>query len=153
MRFRVVVRELEAWLLADAERFVTFFAVKSSAIPANPDEVPDAKAALLQVVATSKKAAIREDMLPRPCSGRRVDAAYTSRLIEFVSNTNEGWRPDAAAVHSPSLASCLTRLEELIHIAPDERVDIRSSAANVATMRGIAFQSVPLTLRRSFWTT
>lgn len=118
MRFRVVVRQIEAWLLADVDRFAGFFAVKRSAIPDHPDELPDARAALLAVVSRSRRSAIRQDMVPRPGSGRRVGAAYTSRLIEFASNADEGWRPDAAAERSPSLASCLMRLDHLIEIAP-----------------------------------
>jgi len=118
MRFRVVVRQIEAWLLADDERFASFFALRRNAIPDVPDQLPDAKAALLTVVASSRRTAIRQDMMPRPGSGRRVGPAYTSRLIEFASNLDEGWRPDVAANRSPSLTSCLTRLDQLIEIAP-----------------------------------
>lgn len=118
MRFRVVVHQIESWLLADDERFAEFFAVKRSVIPERPDELRDAKAGLLAIIATSRRSAIRDDMTPRPRSGRRVGAAYTSRLIEFATSATDGWRPDVAASHSPSLASCLTRLDELIAIAP-----------------------------------
>jgi hypothetical protein len=118
MRFRVVVRQIEAWLLADAERFASFFALRRAAIPDIPDQLPDAKAALLTVIASSRRSAIRKDMVPRPGSCRRVGPAYTSRLIEFASNADEGWRPDVAANRSPSLASCLARLDQLIEIAP-----------------------------------
>lgn len=116
MRFRVVVRQIESWLLADAERFATFFSVKRSAIPDVPDELADAKASLLRVVESSRRRAVREDMLPRLRSGRRVGAAYTSRLMEFASNAAEGWRPDVAATRSPSLSRCLTRLDQLIEM-------------------------------------
>lgn len=118
MRFRVVVREVEAWLLADRERFTRFFSVPASAVPDQPDEVPDPKSTLLAAVTRSRRKAIRADMLPRPGSGRQVGAAYTSRLIEFASDSDQGWRPDVAADRSPSLSSCLTRLESLIEIAP-----------------------------------
>jgi hypothetical protein len=118
MRFRVVVREIEAWLLADRERFTSFFAVPASAVPDQPDELPDPKLTLLAAVTRSRRKAIRVDMLPRPGSGRHVGAAYTSRLIEFASDSDQGWRPDVAADRSPSLSSCLTRLESLIAIAP-----------------------------------
>jgi hypothetical protein len=117
MRFRVVVRQIESWLLADSDRFATFFSVPRTALPDRPDDLPDAKAALLAIVAKSRRTAIREDMLPSPRSGRRVGPAYTSRIIEFSSNTTVGWRPDEAAVRSSSLAGCLTRLNELIAAA------------------------------------
>lgn len=118
IRFRVVVRQVESWLLADADRFASFFRVRKAAIPRSPDDVDDAKAALLIAVGGSTRRAIREDMLPRPRSGRRVGPAYTSRLIEFVSDAHRGWRPDAAAKRSASLAKCLARLRGLIAIAP-----------------------------------
>jgi len=118
MRFRVVVRQVESWLLADGDRFSQFFSVRRSAIPALPDNLPDSKAALLSLVATSTRRAIREDMTPRPRSGRRVGPAYTSRLIEFVTRETEGWRPEIAAASSPSLASCMERLTQLVAIAP-----------------------------------
>jgi hypothetical protein len=121
MRFRVVVREIEAWLLADRERFATFFAVKRSTVPGNPDTLPDARQTLLNVVAGSRRLAIRQDMTARPGSGRRVGPAYTSRLIEFVSNSEKGWRLAAAADHSPSLARCVARLDELIEISARAR--------------------------------
>jgi hypothetical protein len=118
MRFRVVVREIEAWLLADHDRFTSFFSVPASAVPDQPDQLPDPKATLLATVARSRRKAIRMDMLPRPGSGREVGAAYTSRLIEFAGDGDQGWRPNVAALRSPSLSSCLTRLESLIAIAP-----------------------------------
>jgi hypothetical protein len=82
MRFRVVVHEIEAWLLADRARFTSFFSVPASAVPDQPDELPDPKSTLLATVARSRRKAIRVDMLPRPGSGRQVGAAYPSRLIE-----------------------------------------------------------------------
>lgn len=117
MRFRVVVRQIEAWLLADADRFSEFFGVRRDAVPGQPDNLEDAKEALLALVATSTRRAIREDMLPRTRSGRRVGPAYTSRLIEFATRQT-GWRPAVAAMSSPSLLSCIARLNELIDISP-----------------------------------
>jgi hypothetical protein len=118
MRFRVVVRKIEAWLLADHERFTRFFSVPASAVPVSPDELADPKATVLNAIRRSQRMAIRADMLPRPSSGRPVGPAYTSRLIEFASDGAQGWRPDVAARRSPSLSSCLTRLDSLIAIAP-----------------------------------
>jgi hypothetical protein len=118
MRFRVVIRAIEAWLLADRERFADFFSVPPSAVPGQPDALPDPKSALLVAVARSRHKPIRVDMLPREGSGRKVGPAYTSRVIEFASDGNRGWRPDVAARSSPSLSSCLTRLDSLIKAAP-----------------------------------
>jgi hypothetical protein len=113
MRFRVVVRSIESWLLADRERFASFFGVAASRVPPSPDDLSNPRQALLATVAWSRRRAVREDMLPRPGSGRSVGSAYTSRLIEYTSNAGIGWRPDEASTRSPSLARCLERLEEL----------------------------------------
>lgn len=118
MRLRVVVRQIESWLMADADRFAAFFSVRPGAMPARPDTLPDAKAALLTLVASSRRAAIRQDMTPRPGSGRRVGPAYASRLIEFANDHAKGWRADVAVTRSPSLASCVSRLKELVARPP-----------------------------------
>lgn len=118
MRFRVVVRQVEGWLMADGERFAQFFSVRRAALSNAPDGLLDAKTELLRVIGTSRKKAIRSDMLPRAGSGRRVGPAYVSRLIEFASDGSSGWRPEVAAGRSPSLARCLVRLKELVAGAP-----------------------------------
>ena len=117
MRFRVVVRALEAWLLADSERFAKFFAVKKTAIPRTPEDIQDPKTAVVGIVTGSRRRAIRQDMIPRPGSRRQVGPGYTSRLIEFATDPS-CWRPDVAAQRAPSLARCLTRLEHLIDHGP-----------------------------------
>ena len=106
------------WLLADADRFSDFFGVARQSVPEQPDDLPDAKAAVLVLAAQSSKRAIRDDMVPRPRSGRRVGPAYTSRMMEFATRPADGWRPDIAATRSPSLSRCITRLDELIAAAP-----------------------------------
>lgn len=118
MRFRIVVRQIESWLMADAERLARFFSVRRAAVPATPDTLPDAKATLLALAAGSHRKAIRQDMVPRAGSGRRVGPAYTSRLIDFANDPVRGWRPEVAARSSPSLAKCLSRLDELVSDPP-----------------------------------
>ncbi len=114
MRLRVVVHQLEAWLLADHERFASWFGVSKARVPADPDELDDAKQSLLLLIGRSRKTAVRADMLPREGSGRRVGPAYTSRIMEFIGHADQGWRPESAARRSPSLAKCIVRLDELL---------------------------------------
>lgn len=114
MRLRIVVRQIEAWLLADADHFARWFRVRKGSIPTAPDALLDAKSALLTIVRSSLKRDIRQDMIPRPGSGRRTGPAYSSRLMEFLADAERGWRPDVAASRSPSLASCLRRVDELL---------------------------------------
>ena len=100
MCFRIAVREVEAWLLADRERFASFFRVRLLHIPAAPEVLNDPKEAVIEVSRKSRSRDIRLDMVPRPGSGRTIGPAYVSRLIEFVSDRQRGWRPERAAQSS-----------------------------------------------------
>jgi hypothetical protein len=113
MCLRVAVRQVEAWLLADRERLAKFLSVSASNIPHNPEAVEHPKNTVVELARYSRRRDIREDMVPRPGSGRSVGPAYTSRLIEFVIGTSMGWRPEVAAQYSESLnrsLRCLRRI-------------------------------------------
>jgi hypothetical protein len=114
MCFRVAVREVEAWLLADREHLARFLSVGISRVPVDPEAVDDPKRTMIDLATLSRRRDIREDMVPRSGSGRIVGPAYTSRLIEFVVDTRAGWRPDVAASSSASLNRCLGRLRWLV---------------------------------------
>lgn len=113
MCFRVAVREIEAWLLADRERMAAFLQVGAGRIPPEPEALNEPKRALVQLAGQSRRRDIREDMVPRPGTGREVGPAYTSRLIEFVWEHRRGWRPEVAALASDSLRRCLVSLRKL----------------------------------------
>lgn len=112
--FRVVVRAVEAWLLADAETLSAFLGVAQSRIPGQPELLNDPKAAMVTLARASRRKAIREDMVPREGSGRPVGPAYSSRLIEFVAGY---WRPDVAAARADSLARTIRCLRRLVEAA------------------------------------
>jgi hypothetical protein len=114
MCFRIAVREIEAWLLADRERFASFFRVRLSDVPAKPELLDDPKEAVVELSRRSRSRDIRLDMVPRPGSGRKIGPAYVSRLIEFISDPERGWRPERAARSSHSLSRCLDRVRELV---------------------------------------
>ena len=114
MCFRVVVRAMVAWLLADRERLAAFLGVAPGRIPPDPELEPDPKRTMVGLSIQSRRREIREDMAPRWESGRVVGPAYTSRMIEF---TQSHWRPEQAAERSDSLRRCLRRLRELEHQA------------------------------------
>lgn len=114
MCFRVAVREVESWLLADRERISRFLAVPVSRIPARPESEDDPKQVMVSLAARSRRKAIREDMVPRPGSGRSVGAAYTSRLMEFINVSQVCWRPEVAMQAAESLRRCIDSLRQLI---------------------------------------
>jgi hypothetical protein len=110
MVFRIAVVEIESWLLADRARVAAFLGVSESKIPTNPDEIPDPKQRLINLARTSRKRGIRQGLVPRDGSGANVGPTYASDIREFGANL---WRPNEAALHSPSLARCMKRLREL----------------------------------------
>lgn len=114
MSLRVVVREIEAWLLGDIDRVAAALDVNPSRMPANPEDLDDPKRAMVELARSSRRRDIREDMVPRSASGRTVGPAYASRLVEFVADTSHGWRPDIASRRCPSLARCLRRLQQVV---------------------------------------
>jgi len=111
--FRIAVRKVEAWLLADADKLAAFLGVSRSKIPTNPERLDDPKTAVVNLARASKRRKIHEDMVPREGSGRREGPAYSSRLIEFISSQ---WRPEVAALHSESLARALRCISRLARI-------------------------------------
>ncbi len=109
--FRVAVRQVEAWLMADAERLASFLQVPRAVITATPEVLVDSKAEMVDVARRSRRRDIREDMVPREGSGRPVGPAYSSRLIELAETD---WRPSIAAARSESLRGAIACLERLV---------------------------------------
>ena len=112
MCFRVAVREVEAWLMADAVSLARYLGVDRGKIPAHPEAVSHPKLEMVNLARASRKPAIRHDMVPRPDSRRSVGPAYSSRLVEYVQRY---WRPRVAAQRADSLRraiECLRRLVE-----------------------------------------
>ncbi len=113
MCFRVAVRAVEAWLLADRDRIAAFLGVRPARIHTEPETIGHPKRAVVELARQSRRKDIRQDMVPRPRSGRAVGPAYTSRLVEFVSREKLGWRPGVAARSCDSLRRCLACLRSL----------------------------------------
>ena len=69
MCYRVAVRAIEAWLLADVERLAAYLGVSQALIPRMPPDQDDhPKRTLVNLARRSRKRAIREGMAPRPGS-------------------------------------------------------------------------------------
>jgi hypothetical protein len=113
MRFRLAVRAIEAWLLADAERMAGFLGVAATSMPREPERLDDPKQTLVHLAGRSRRAAVKKDLVPRPGSGRAVGDAYAGRLADFALDELHGWRPAVAAERAPSLRACLAALSTL----------------------------------------
>lgn len=112
--FRIAVRQVESWLLADALRLSRFLSVSQGKIPVSPDLIPNAKDAMVSIARQSRRSSVRQDMVPRTGSGRSVGPAYSSTLIEFVAST---WQPNSAAKRSESLRRAIKCLERLVSVS------------------------------------
>lgn len=112
MCFRIAVRAVEAWLLADRERVARWLGVGMAQIPNKPDELDDPKQQLINLARRSRRSAVQYELVPRQGSGRAVGPLYTTRMIEFIQDDADGWRPGQALNISDSLARCVSRLRQ-----------------------------------------
>lgn len=110
MCFRVVVRSIEAWLMADSTRLSSYLQVSPDQIPQDVEAIDHPKRKMVSIARESTSRRIRQDMVPREGSRRRVGPAYTSRLVEFAHNH---WRPSAAAERCDSLSRAVDCIENL----------------------------------------
>jgi hypothetical protein len=110
MLFRVAVREVEAWLLADREGFAKYFDVPLSKLPLNSESVDDPKQLLLNLVRRYSKREIKAAILPERGSLAKVGFGYNQMLGRFVE---EQWSIRRAMAASDSLARAHLRLTEL----------------------------------------
>lgn len=111
MCFRLAVRSLDAWLLADSESFATTFSVAVSAIPVAVEDLADPKSSLVGVCRRSRKSAIRRAMVPPAGSKGRIGPEYVTFISEYARTA---WRPDIAAANAPSLARALGEIDRLV---------------------------------------
>ena len=55
IRFRIAVRQVEAWLLADRERIAKFLSVSQSQVPPQPETLPNPKETLVNLARGSRR--------------------------------------------------------------------------------------------------
>ncbi|MBI4683501.1 MAG: DUF4276 family protein [Nitrospirae bacterium] len=104
--FRVAVREVEAWLLADIEGFSKYTGISEVNLPIASEEIQDPKAELMRLIRRCRKRHIREDILPKD-QYAKVGPNYNERLMEFV---NKYWSINRAAKRSDSLKRAIHHL-------------------------------------------
>ena len=107
--FRIAVREVEAWLLADVEGLSNFFKVSSAIFPQQPENEDDPKGKLIQIAKRSRIRSIREDIVPIN-ENAAIGPNYNGRLTEFVYNI---WNIKLAMERSKSLKRTFLKLESL----------------------------------------
>jgi hypothetical protein len=98
--FRVAVKEIEAWLLADREAMSHFLNISISICPSQPETLTDPKQELLNLVKRSRNREIKQDLLPVRGSLSTIGIGYNARLSDFVWNY---WDINRAVARSDSL--------------------------------------------------
>ncbi len=112
--FRVAVKEVEAWLLADIDGLSTFLGIARSYFSDNPEADPNPKQTLIDLARRSRKRSVREDIVPLSPYAR-VGPNYNHRLMQFISSH---WSVERASVRAPSLAKAYQALAQFDYIRP-----------------------------------
>ena len=107
--FRVAVREVESWVLADRDRFAKFLGIRKTLVPVNVDAIDDPKKCLINLARNSRKRNLREDIVPTEGSTAKQGPDYNGRLKSFVE---EFWNPYEAMHNSPSLRRTIRAVEK-----------------------------------------
>lgn len=110
MLFRIVVREVESWILADRENIASFLKISITRVPSRPEEIPDPKRALVNLARKSKSVRLRSALIPDKKSTAQVGKLYTSEMTRFIENR---WEIESARRNAPSLDRCLKKLKLL----------------------------------------
>ena len=110
--FRVSVREVESWIMADRAAFAKFMDVAETNLPEKPDEEPDPKQTLFNLIRSKCRKKCYKEMLP--LSGQHVGVAYNPMLCKFVRAL---WDTERAAIRSPSLNRSLSRVIAKLSLA------------------------------------
>ena len=106
MCFRIAVRSVEAWLLADREGIARFLRVAKASVPVDPEDERDPKSRLVALGRRSRSRAIREGLAPVAGDRRTVGPEYALMVSEFA---RDHWSPERAADRAPSLRRTIER--------------------------------------------
>ncbi len=107
--FRVAVREIESWILADRQGFSDFLGIAETLVPARPEALPNPKTSLLKL-AEKSRAAVAKDIIIPAGARQSKGIGYNRVLASFIETT---WDPKAASAVAPSLERARRRLGSL----------------------------------------
>jgi hypothetical protein len=107
MLFRIAVREVESWLLADHDAASSLLNAKS--LTTNPDSLQDPKKELIRLAAYASRD-VRNDIVITQGAVASQGLGYNSRLIKFVKYD---WCPNRACQNSESLRRCVNSLKSI----------------------------------------
>ena len=112
MIIRIVVMEIESWIMADREGFAKWLSIPVSVVSRDPESLDDPKRALVNLARRSRKRGMREAIAPGRVIGTHLTGRdYSDTMREFVTHL---WDPDAARRYSGSLERAVLRVAGLV---------------------------------------
>lgn len=111
MLFRIAVREVEAWVLADRVGFAGFAGIPQSKVSQTPETLVDPKQTLINLVRQSRNRRLAAELVPLQGSSMSKGPLYNERLSQFV---REKWDVAAAMQTAPSLKRTVDRLHHFL---------------------------------------
>ncbi len=109
--FRIAVREVESWFMADHHALRKLIGPKG-VLPPHPDELPDPKKHLLKLALLASRE-VRIDLLAQPDAVAGQGPGYNARLSALV---RKEWSAVRASQRSPSLKRAYERLRQLSRV-------------------------------------
>lgn len=109
LSFRLAVREIESWLLADWDEFCSHFSTRVMP-PPDPDNLPNAKSFLLERFLQSRRRVVRTRFVRKESGALYPGTEYVTAIKDFV---NQCWDPHRAESRSPSLKRAIASLRRL----------------------------------------
>jgi hypothetical protein len=108
--FRIAVKEIESWLLADRINFANFLGIPVQLIPLITDEINDPKRFILNLTTKSKNSSLRNGMIFSQKNTLKPGPNYNACLNTFIENF---WDIHEAIHHSPSLKRTVDAINNL----------------------------------------
>jgi hypothetical protein len=105
--FRIAIRQVESWLLADAKGISDFLSIPIKKIPNNPEVLPDSKRTLINLARTSRKKRLVEELVPAQGAISSVGRLYNERMGIFVDQI---WDIERARLSARSLNKAAERI-------------------------------------------
>lgn len=107
--FRIAVREVESWLLADREGIAQYLQIPLVKVPLYPEMESDPKRTLINLARRAKKKRLAAEIVPAVGSRAPIGPLYNERMGEFVT---QQWDVQRASENSDSLARAMRRICE-----------------------------------------
>ncbi len=107
---RLVVREIESWILADRDGIADFLKVDITSVPQAPESLPNPKEVLISLARRSRSRQVRDALVPAQGSTAVTGPSYTFDIIQFI---RDDWNIDQAKALAPSLQACLNKIKTL----------------------------------------